>query len=218
MTMEEVANQRSVGLEGFIGFFFDASLVAMAFFAFQPLVESAGKAPNVMVAISLVANCLAAGLTLAAVQYGVKLPDLWGFEGLLMVLTPASAFAMPLVYSFLAPEGVLGNWVWYMPLVTLFLTIAIYGALADNPIISGRYFLLIRAVFAFVWLITAEALIVAFTRFGVEEIAMSTAVLLMTLCWMPARLISAGINRSRLEMISAIAAYGFFISSLYKFI
>lgn len=145
----------------------------------------------------------------------MKLPHLWSFEGLLLVLTPASALAMPFVYGYLAPEGTLGGWVWGMPLVALFVTLIIAGALADHVKTTGRSFLLIRSVCAFIWLISTEAVIIAFVSFGVERVILVPAVLLMTFCWMPARLISAGIDGSRLEMVSALAAYALFVVSLF---
>lgn len=212
--MEEAANRNGTGLEKFTGFIFDAALIAAAFLAFRPLVALVEKAPNTVAAVSLIANCLAAGLTLAAVLNGAKLPSLGGFEGLLMVLTPASAFALPIVYGLIAPEGALGGWVWYMPLAALFSTLIVFGAMADKPVATGKTFFSIRAAAAFVWLISAEALIIAFVGFGVEEAALATAVILMTFCWMPARLISAGIDSSRFELLSALVAYGLFVFSI----
>lgn len=214
--MKETAGETGPVLERFTGFIFDASLIIAAFLAFQPLVALVEKTPNFSVAVSLIANCLAAGLTLAAVLNGAKLPSLMGFEGLLLILTPASALAMPFVYGFLAPEGVLNKWVWSMPLVALFSTLIVFGAMTDNLGAKSRSLFFIRTVSAFVCLITTEALLIAFTRPGVETLALSSAITIMTICWMPARLISAGINSSRIEMLSALAAYGLFISTILR--
>lgn len=212
--MEETGNENGLKLEKFTGFIFDLSLIILAFAAFNPIVELVANAPNLMVAISLISNCLAAGLILSAIINGAKLPYLWGFEGFLMVLTPASAFAMPLIYGFLAPSEILGNWVWSMPLVALFATLTVFGAFSNYPKATGKTFHWFRTSSAFIWLISTEAVIIAFVRFGVEDVSLGAAIIFMTFCWMPARLISAGVNYSRFEIFSAFIAYGLFLYSI----
>jgi len=201
------------GLVRWVGPLFDLLLVLVAVLALEPLVALAGRDAEPLLVVSIVLGCVAGGLTLSAAQYGARLPSLGGFEGLLLVLTPAAGLILPMVFAAIAPKGAVGAWIWATPIPALFATLLVFGATAERRG-AARTLLWARAISAFVWLIATEAVAIAFVRANADGDALGGAIFFMSLCWVPARVISASVDGSRWEVLSALASYGVFVAAL----
>lgn len=193
---------------------FDLALLVVSLIAFEPLVTLAGRLPALLLALTFSLGVVVGGLSIGGLRRA-GLPSLGGFEGLLLVLVPGGMLVLPMVLAAMAPKGMVGIWVWAMPLPMLFGTLLTYGATTQRSDAFWEAAAWPRAAAAFVWLIGCEALLVAFRRAHPDDAAFGATVAFLALFWLPARIAVKSEKGSRWELLSALVAFGWFCLELF---
>lgn len=203
------------GIQRFVGVLFDGALVLISLVLFGPLVRLCGGAPGVCFAASAVLGVVSCGLAMARVDGGGQLPSLGGLEGLLFVLTPASLLMLPMVLAGVAPKGVLGSWVWGMPIPLLFAGLLAFGLSAEHKLPERSWTALLLPGVIFSWLILTEALFVAMRQLAPPGAAVGI-IFFLALFWLPARIIVVSADGTRWEFLSALGSFAWFCADLLR--